>query len=137
MIGRSAIDFHTFSRRGFFGLGAGAASIVLLSACGSTESAVDDSGAGRDTVLFDHNGFTVEIPDNPQRVMCLDTRSSIEFSLLAGYPMVAVRALSEPDEGGVPNPVFARPWIRVFSNWTVVNVNSVPSRQWRTIRTSF
>ncbi|MCZ4618393.1 hypothetical protein O4271_30135, partial [Rhodococcus qingshengii] len=115
MIGRSVIDSRTFSRRGFFGLGAGATSVVLLSACRSTESAVDGSGASRDTVLFDHNGFTVEIPDNPQRVMCLDTRSSIEFSLLAGYPMVAVRALSEPDEGGVNRPGFGGdfwPWKR-------------------------
>ncbi|WP_424806373.1 ABC transporter substrate-binding protein [Rhodococcus sp. 27YEA15] len=59
-------------------------------------------------MLFDHNGFTVDIPEDPRRVMCLDTRGSIEFSLIAGYPMVAVRALSELDEGGVPNPVFAR-----------------------------
>lgn len=42
-----------------------------------------------DTITFSWNGYEAEIPAHPQRVFVMDSRTGLEFALLAGYPVVA------------------------------------------------
>lgn len=43
-----------------------------------------------DTFTYSYNGYTAELPVEPQRVVVLDNRLGIEFSVLAGFPIVSV-----------------------------------------------
>lgn len=53
----------------------------------------------QETFTYTFGDFTAELPVNPQRVVVLDNRVGIEFSILAGFPIVAVGV---PADGGSP-----------------------------------
>lgn len=43
----------------------------------------------QETIVFSWNGYEAEIPADPQRVFVMDSRTGLEFALLADYPIVA------------------------------------------------
>lgn len=53
----------------------------------------------QETFTYTFGSFTAELPADPQRVVVLDNRVGIEFSILAGFPIVAVGV---PADGGSP-----------------------------------
>ena len=48
------------------------------------------SGAqAQEMIAYSWNGYETEIPADPQRVFVMDSRTGLEFAVLAGYPIVA------------------------------------------------
>lgn len=43
----------------------------------------------QDMVAYAFNGYETQIPADPQRVFVMDSRTGLEFALLAGFPIVA------------------------------------------------
>lgn len=73
---------------------------IGLSACGageastSGEAGVDDD---RRTIDFEFEGYTTQLPAEPEKVVVLDSRTGLEFALLAEWPVIAS---DFSDEGG-------------------------------------
>lgn len=62
----------------------------LLAGCTAEPSAEAAPETASDaTIDFAYEGFETTIPADPQRVVVLDSRSGLEMSLLADYPIVA------------------------------------------------
>lgn len=63
----------------------------LLAGCASGGAAPDapDAAASSETISFSYEGYSADIPADPQRVVVLDSRSGLEMALLADYPLVA------------------------------------------------
>ena len=53
------------------------------------DKAAGGTSASSETITFDYEGYSAEIPADPQRVVVLDSRSGLEMALLADYPLVA------------------------------------------------
>ncbi|MBC9954660.1 ABC transporter substrate-binding protein [Leucobacter sp. cx-42] len=66
-----------------------AVSVGLLTGCAGGNTAGTESSASGETIDFNYEGYTAEIPADPQRVVVLDSRSGLEMALLADYPLVA------------------------------------------------
>lgn len=64
-------------------------SIGLLTGCTGGNTASTDSSTSGETIDFTYEGYSAEIPADPQRVVVLDSRSGLEMALLADYPLVA------------------------------------------------
>ncbi len=43
----------------------------------------------QEMISYSFNGYETEIPANPQRVFVMESRTGLEFALLAGFPIVA------------------------------------------------
>lgn len=65
-------------------------SVAMLAGCASGAEKPDakSSGSG-DTISFSYEGYSAEIPSDPERVVVLDSRAGLEMALLADYPLVA------------------------------------------------
>ncbi|WP_110589530.1 ABC transporter substrate-binding protein [Microbacterium suaedae] len=62
--------------------------VSALVACGpSTAAELERSDDA--TISFDYAGFSAEIPADPERVLVIEGRADLEFSLTLGYPVVA------------------------------------------------
>ncbi|WP_053352281.1 MULTISPECIES: ABC transporter substrate-binding protein [Leucobacter] len=69
---------------------AGLLSVGLLAGCSAEPSAeAAGSGGSAETIDFSYEGYEATIPAEPERVVVLDSRSGLEMSLLADYPIVA------------------------------------------------
>jgi iron complex transport system substrate-binding protein len=78
------------ARRALLASLSGLVAAGLLAGCTAdpaTEAAADDASDA--TIDFSYEGFSATIPADPQRVVVLDSRSGLEMSLLADYPIVA------------------------------------------------
>jgi len=64
-----------------------------------------------DTFTYRFGDFEAELPTNPQRVVVLDNRVGIEFSILAGFPIVAVGVAA--DAGSPLEPYLADDVVRM------------------------
>lgn len=69
-------------------------SLTALTACATDDGDSGDSGtsgtdATADTITFDYAGQQVEIPADPQRVVCIETRLCPEFAEITGLNLVA------------------------------------------------
>lgn len=73
------------TRRGFLTGAAALGGLGLLSAC---STATSDASA-EDTVEITVDGKSYHIPRDPKRVVVLEARGALDFSLLAGYPIAA------------------------------------------------
>lgn len=49
-----------------------------------------------ETFTYSYDGYTAELPVNPQRVFVMDSRSGLDFAVSAGFPVVATDW--DPDE---------------------------------------
>lgn len=68
----------------------GLLSVGLLAGCSAEPSAeAAGSGGSAETIDFSYEGYEATIPAEPERVVVLDSRSGLEMSLLADYPIVA------------------------------------------------
>ncbi|MDN5723865.1 MAG: Fe3+ citrate-binding protein, partial [Corynebacterium sp.] len=67
--------------------GVTAALLSTTVACGSDDG--NDSADGGDTTTFSYGGVTVDIPTDPQRVVCIETRLCPEFAEITGMNLVA------------------------------------------------
>ncbi|MCS3428210.1 ABC transporter substrate-binding protein [Leucobacter aridicollis] len=78
-------------RRRAYALLAAAVSAGLLAGCASAAPASEEEApaASLETISFEYEGYSAEIPDDPKRVVVLDSRSGLEMALLADYPLVA------------------------------------------------
>lgn len=65
--------------------------VGLLAGCasGGAPSEGNDAGASSETISFEYEDYAAEIPDDPKRVVVLDSRAGLEMALLADYPLVA------------------------------------------------
>ncbi len=78
------------ARRVLLASSAGLLTAALLAGCTSgpgAEASSDDASTA--TIDFSYEGYAATIPADPQRVVVLDSRSGLEMSLLADYPIVA------------------------------------------------
>lgn len=67
-----------------------AVSLAVLSACSTDDGDTGTgAGSGADTITFDYAGQQVEIPADPQRVVCIETRLCPEFAEITGLNLVA------------------------------------------------
>jgi len=64
-----------------------------------------------ETFTYSYGDFTAELPKDPQRVVVLDNRVGIEFSILAGFPIVAVGVAA--DAGSPLDPYLADGVVRM------------------------
>lgn len=72
--------------------GVTAALLSTTVACGSDDG--NDSADGGDTTTFSYGGVTVDIPTDPQRVVCIETRLCPEFAEITGMNLVATPEIS-------------------------------------------
>ncbi len=78
-------------------------SLAALTACSSDDGDGADRSTG-DTVTFDYAGRQVEIPADPQRVVCIETRLCPEFAEITGLNLVATPEITaESAEDNVVN----------------------------------
>ena len=85
---------RTATRRRACALLGATVAVGLLAGCASGPPASDGaapaaSSASSETIDFEYEGYSAEIPDEPKRVVVLDSRSGLEMALLADYPLVA------------------------------------------------
>lgn len=73
------------TRRGFLTGASALGAFGLLSACSTTTS----EASADDMVEVTVDGKVYRIPRDPERVVVLEARGALDFSLLAGYPIVA------------------------------------------------
>lgn len=66
-----------------------AVSLTALAACSSDEDSATGGDSGADTITFDYADQQVEIPADPQRVVCIETRPCPEFAEITGLNLVA------------------------------------------------
>ncbi|KAM9862342.1 ABC transporter substrate-binding protein [Leucobacter sp. BZR 635] len=81
-------------RRRVRALLAAALATGLLAGCAPGTPGTEAGSAGSpapsgDTITFSYEGYSAELPADPQRVVVLDSRSGLEMALLADYPLVA------------------------------------------------
>jgi len=68
-------------------LAVGAILIGTLASCSSSD---DQPSPPAETIDYSFAGYSAQIPADPQRVVVIDSRTSLEFALLADYPIVAL-----------------------------------------------
>ncbi|MDJ0106716.1 hypothetical protein QM646_09860, partial [Rhodococcus erythropolis] len=68
-------------------LAVGAILIGTLASCSSSD---DQPSPSAETIDYSFAGYSAQIPADPQRVVVIDSRTSLEFALLADYPIVAL-----------------------------------------------
>lgn len=61
----------------------------LIALLASTLLAALPASAQEEMLHYSFNGYEADIPADPQRVFVMESRTGLEFALLAGYPIVA------------------------------------------------
>ncbi|MDX2358074.1 ABC transporter substrate-binding protein [Dietzia sp. PP-33] len=74
-----------------------AAFALGLSACSTGDASTSGGADGQNTIDFEFEGYRAQLPADPDRVVVLDSRTGLEFALLAEWP---IAASDFSDEGG-------------------------------------
>ncbi|AEQ51450.1 ABC transporter substrate-binding protein [Pelagibacterium halotolerans] len=65
------------------------AAVLFCAGLSLTSVALTASALGQEVLNYAWNGYEAEIPADPERVFVMESRTALEFALLAGFPVIA------------------------------------------------